>query len=67
LWDLPVARPQGEPMTRVTHSVLDKRLVLTVYRRRGRGGGSWFDARRAARLPLAAGARKCLKSLGFLK
>jgi len=67
LWDLPVARPQGEPLTRVTHSILNKRLVLLVYRRRGRSGGSWFDARRAARLPLAAGARKCLKSLRFLK
>jgi A/G-specific adenine glycosylase len=67
LWDLPSARPRGEPLTRVTHSILDKRLILTVYRRRGRRGGSWFDARRAARLPLAGGARKCLKSLGFLK
>jgi A/G-specific adenine glycosylase len=67
LWDLPAARPRGEPLARVAHSILDKRLVLTVYRRRGRSGGSWFDARRAARLPLAAGARKCLKLLEFLK
>ena len=68
MWDLPAGRPRGAPLATVRHGIMDKTFLLEVYKGDGkRPGGSWFDTRRLERLPLATGARKCLRTLGFLK
>ena len=72
LWDLPEAEPTGEVLGRVRHSILDRRLEITIHRgragRTGRinGGAGWFGPRRASALALTASARKCLRAVGFL-
>jgi len=66
LWDLPETEARGRVLAEVRHSVLDRRLLLRVRRGRVAGGGEWFRPERAERLPLTAGARKCLARVGFI-
>jgi len=65
LWDLPpAARPAGEPIAVVRHSILNRRLVLSVFRGKARGKGRWHAIVQLGGIPLAAGARKCLRQAG---
>jgi len=64
LWDLPPARRRGVPLAVVTHGVLDRLLRVEVYEAPAIGDGRWFTPRQIRKLPLAAAARKCLKSAG---
>ncbi|MFB3066553.1 MAG: A/G-specific adenine glycosylase [Planctomycetota bacterium] len=69
LWDLPETAPKGEVLGRVRHSILDRRLEITIHRGRAgrtRAGAGWFGPRRASALALTASARKCLRAVGFL-
>jgi A/G-specific adenine glycosylase len=66
LWDLPPAEGGGPPLATVRHSILDRRLTITVHEGPGGRGGRWFTPRQARALPLAAAARKCLESVGFV-
>ncbi len=65
MWDLPATRRRGEPLAVVRHGVLNRHMVISVYRDRARGAGRWFTARQLARIPLATAARKCLRGTGF--
>jgi A/G-specific adenine glycosylase len=65
MWDLPRTRARGEPLAVVRHGVLNRHMVISVYRGRARGAGRWFTAGQLARIPLAAAARKCLRGTGF--
>jgi hypothetical protein len=67
MWELPPARPRGQPLAVVRHSVLDRRQLIAVYPGRPRRGGRFFLPGELARIPLAAGARKCVERLGFLR
>jgi len=66
MWELPPARPRGEPLAVVRHSVLDRRQLISVYRGRVRRDGRFFAPDELARIPLAAAARKCVERLGIL-
>ena len=66
LWDLPPARDGRRPLATVRHSILDRRLTITVHAAPASGAGRWFSRRQVDALPLAAAARKCLESVGFL-
>ncbi|MEE8104920.1 MAG: A/G-specific adenine glycosylase [Planctomycetota bacterium] len=69
MWRLPDAEP-GEAkdsvlLGRVAHSVLHKRITLSIYGGPASEPGQWFGPKKAAALPLTAAARKCLKQVGF--
>jgi len=66
LWDLPEASARGRLLGEVRHPLYDRRLRLRIREGRAPRGGRWFDKRRAAALPLAGAARKCLARVGFL-
>jgi hypothetical protein len=65
MWDLPPTRGRGEPLAVIRHGVLNRHIVISVYRGRARGTGRWFTAGQLERIPLAAAARKCLRGTGF--
>jgi A/G-specific adenine glycosylase len=61
MWELPPARPRGDPLAVVRHSVLDRRQVISVFRGRPRRDGRFFGD--LSRVPLTAAARKCIRSV----
>jgi A/G-specific adenine glycosylase len=65
MWDLPSTRARGAPLAVIRHGVLNRHMVISVYRDRAHGAGRWFTARQLDRIPLAAAARKCLRGTGF--
>lgn len=63
MWELPRARPRGEPLAVVRHSILDRRQVISVFRGRPRRGGRFFGD--LSRVPLTAATRKCVSAVRF--
>lgn len=61
MWELPPARPRGEPLAVIRHSVLDRRQVISVFRGRPRRGGRFFGD--LSRVPLTAATRKCVSAV----
>jgi A/G-specific adenine glycosylase len=66
MWDLPSARGATPARATVRHSILDRKLVLTVHEEPAPGVGRRFTAGEVQLLPLATAARKCLSEMGFL-
>jgi hypothetical protein len=66
MWDLPAARGATPARATVRHSILDRKLLLTVHEEPAPGAGRRFTAGEVRRLPLATAARKCLLEMGFL-
>lgn len=66
MWDLPAARADTPAQATVRHSVLDRRLLLSIHAEPAPGVGRRFSADEVERLPLATAARKCLRRMGFL-
>ena len=69
MWRLPDVEPgaanEDVLLGRVAHSVLHKRITLSIFAGPVSEPGQWFGPKKAAALPLTAAARKCLRQVGF--